>query len=166
MRALKLQRQTKKVLKVERIRARKEGGSISPEKRKRATVTKPKDLKCDSINSGINRHLENHALDKSMVEEEHTYSQKRELEGLIFEMNKFHSQKKGIVITARVHPGESQSSWVLQGFLQFLLSDEEDAKVLRRHYVFKIIPMLNPDGVIYGNYRCSLLGVDLNRRYL
>ena len=26
--------------------------------------------------------------------------------------------------------------------------------------------MLNPDGVIYGNYRCSLLGVDLNRRWL
>jgi hypothetical protein len=25
--------------------------------------------------------------------------------------------------------------------------------------------MLNPDGVVYGNYRCSLLGVDLNRRW-
>ena len=25
--------------------------------------------------------------------------------------------------------------------------------------------MLNPDGVIYGNYRCSLLGCDLNRRW-
>jgi murein tripeptide amidase MpaA len=26
--------------------------------------------------------------------------------------------------------------------------------------------MLNPDGVVYGNYRCSLLGVDLNRRWI
>jgi hypothetical protein len=26
--------------------------------------------------------------------------------------------------------------------------------------------MLNIDGVIFGNYRCSLLGVDLNRRWL
>lgn len=26
--------------------------------------------------------------------------------------------------------------------------------------------MLNPDGVIYGNYRTSLLGVDLNRRWI
>lgn len=26
--------------------------------------------------------------------------------------------------------------------------------------------MLNPDGVRYGNYRCSLLGVDLNRRWI
>jgi murein tripeptide amidase MpaA len=25
--------------------------------------------------------------------------------------------------------------------------------------------MLNPDGVIYGNYRSSLMGVDLNRRW-
>jgi len=28
-----------------------------------------------------------------------------------------------------------------------------------------VIPMLNPDGVIVGNYRCSLAGRDLNRRY-
>eukprot|EP00983_Pelagomonas_calceolata_P025766 806977-Pelagomonas_calceolata.AAC.1 len=26
-----------------------------------------------------------------------------------------------------------------------------------------IVPMLNPDGVINGSYRCSLAGVDLNR---
>ena len=25
--------------------------------------------------------------------------------------------------------------------------------------------MLNPDGVVYGNYRSSMLGVDLNRRW-
>lgn len=30
---------------------------------------------------------------------------------------------------------------------------------------FQIIPMLNPDGVIVGNYRCSLAGLDLNREY-
>jgi len=26
--------------------------------------------------------------------------------------------------------------------------------------------MLNPDGVVFGNHRCSMLGVDLNRRWL
>ena len=70
------------------------------------------------------------------------------------------------MITARVHPGEAQSSWVIQGLIEFLLSDDATAVELRKNYIFKIIPMLNPDGVIYGNYRCSLLGFDLNRRWM
>lgn len=44
-----------------------------------------------------------------------------------------------------------------------MVSDDEKAEYLRSTYVFKIIPMLNPDGVIVGNYRCSLSGMDLNR---
>lgn len=77
-----------------------------------------------------------------------------------------HGHKKAIIISARVHPGESNSSHVMQGFLDFILSERTDAKLLRKYFVFKIIPMLNPDGVIYGNYRCSLLGVDLNRKWI
>ncbi len=55
---------------------------------------------------------------------------------------------------ARVHPGESNASWMMKGLLDFLLGPSLDAKVLRDAFVFKIIPMLNPDGVITGNYRC------------
>ena len=73
--------------------------------------------------------------------------------------------KKGVVITARVHPGESNSSWMMKGVLDYLLSNSPDANLLRQMYVFKIVPMLNPDGVIVGNYRCSLAGRDLNRNY-
>lgn len=29
--------------------------------------------------------------------------------------------------------------------------------------IFFIIPMMNPDGVVVGNYRTSLIGRDLNR---
>lgn len=43
------------------------------------------------------------------------------------------------------------------------MSDDDVAKYLRNNFVFKIIPMLNPDGVIIGNYRTSLSGMDLNR---
>jgi cytosolic carboxypeptidase protein 2/3 len=74
-------------------------------------------------------------------------------------------QKKGVVISARVHPGESNSSWMMKGVIDFLISDCKEARELRDNFVFKIIPMLNPDGVINGNYRCSLAGCDLNRRW-
>lgn len=75
-----------------------------------------------------------------------------------------HKHKKAIVLTARVHPGETNSSYMIKGTIDFLLSNSHQARALRKKFLFKIVPMLNPDGVIYGNYRCSLLGVDLNRR--
>lgn len=75
------------------------------------------------------------------------------------------NQKKGVFISARIHPGESNSSWMMKGVIDFLISDHKDAQILRNNYVFKIVPMLNPDGVINGNYRCSLAGCDLNRRW-
>ncbi|XP_067552206.1 cytosolic carboxypeptidase 4 isoform X2 [Pseudorca crassidens] len=70
------------------------------------------------------------------------------------------------VITARVHPGESNASWVMKGTLEFLVSSDPVARLLRENFIFKIIPMLNPDGVINGNHRCSLRGGDLNRQWL
>ena len=75
-------------------------------------------------------------------------------------------QRKGVILTARVHPGESVGSWMMKGALDFLVdSDSVEAEYLRQNFVFKVIPMLNPDGVINGNYRCSLAGCDLNRRW-
>ncbi|TRY99704.1 hypothetical protein DNTS_002239, partial [Danionella cerebrum] len=76
-----------------------------------------------------------------------------------------HKAKRAVVVTARVHPGETNSSWMMQGFLDFLLSDLPDARLLRDTFIFKVVPMLNPDGVVVGNYRCSLTGRDLNRNY-
>lgn len=75
------------------------------------------------------------------------------------------AHKPAIVVTGRVHPGETNSSWVMKGIMDFLLSDTPDAKLLRDAFIFKLVPMLNPDGVIVGNYRCSLSGCDLNRSY-
>ena len=73
--------------------------------------------------------------------------------------------KKHIFITSRVHPGETQASWMIEGVIRFLLSDHPEAVEVRDKFVIKVVPMLNPDGVIYGNYRVNLLGVDLNRRW-
>ncbi|XP_068947741.1 cytosolic carboxypeptidase 2 [Petaurus breviceps papuanus] len=73
--------------------------------------------------------------------------------------------KKAVILSARVHPGESNGSWMMKGFLDFILGDSPDAHLLRDIFIFKVVPMLNPDGVIVGNYRCSLAGRDLNRHY-
>ena len=53
-----------------------------------------------------------------------------------------------VVLSARVHPGESNASWMMHGLLEALTADSPDARLLRRTVVFKIVPMLNPDGVI------------------
>lgn len=59
-----------------------------------------------------------------------------------------------VFLTARVHPGESNSSWVMRGTVQYLLGQTSSARQLREQFIFKIVPMLNPDGVING--KCVL----------
>ncbi|XP_076437932.1 cytosolic carboxypeptidase 2-like [Babylonia areolata] len=73
--------------------------------------------------------------------------------------------RRVVVVTARVHPGESQASWMMRGLLDFLTSPHPSAQELRDRFQFKVVPMINPDGVIVGNYRCSLAARDLNRNY-
>jgi hypothetical protein len=67
----------------------------------------------------------------------------RSLRPLIF------PSKEIVFLSARVHPGEIPAQHTMKGILDLLL-DENDlrAKELRKRYVFKIIPMLNPDGKI------------------
>ena len=49
--------------------------------------------------------------------------------------------------------------------IDFLMGNSEEAKKLREIYLFKIVPMMNPDGVLVGNSRTSFAGCDLNRRW-
>ena len=75
------------------------------------------------------------------------------------------STKKGVVLFGRQHPSETVGSWTIKGAIDFLLGDSDEANYLRNNFVFKIIPMINVDGVICGNTRTSLSGCDLNRRW-
>lgn len=76
-------------------------------------------------------------------------------------------EKKIIFLSSRVHPGETPSSFVLNGFLNLLLDRKNQAGILlRKMYVFKVVPFLNPDGVYNGCYRSDTLGHNLNRVYL
>lgn len=56
-------------------------------------------------------------------------------------------KKKAVIITARVHPGETPSSWMMKGFMDYLTGDSNQARELREKFIFKLVPMLNPDGV-------------------
>lgn len=73
-------------------------------------------------------------------------------------------RREVIVLSARVHPGENVSSFVIEGVIGYLLQqDDPKAQFLRNNFIFKIVPMLNADGVINGNQRCGVNGLDYNR---
>jgi len=54
---------------------------------------------------------------------------------------------------------------MMEGFLNFILGNSNEAKYLRDYLIIKVVPMINPDGVICGNYRTSVSGNDLNWQY-
>ena len=78
----------------------------------------------------------------------------------------FKSLKPIVFISARVHPGETPSSYLLDGIIQAILSQDTRGTALRNNFVFKIIPVLNPDGVYRGHFRVDQNGINLNRCYL
>ena len=99
--------------------------------------------------------------------------------------------KPGVFVSARVHPGETSASYMVHGLIAFLLQVRQGrmggasftecaspplppdcmqprnpyARALRASFVFKIVPMLNPDGVARGHFRLDQFGVNLNRAY-
>lgn len=52
---------------------------------------------------------------------------------------------------------------MVEGLIDYLCNKTEASNFLRKTTIFKIVPMLNPDGVILGNYRTGLFGKDFNR---
>jgi hypothetical protein len=74
--------------------------------------------------------------------------------------------KQIMLIVGRVHPGEVVASLIIEGMLRYLSSSDPDAVIMRQRLEIRVVPMLNPDGVVMGNSRTSISGSDLNRRYL
>lgn len=74
-------------------------------------------------------------------------------------------EKPAVWVTARVHPAETGSSWQTEGLLEWLLSDDPQAVGLLEKSAFHIVGVLNPDGVVLGNYRMDTLGQNLNREW-
>ncbi len=57
----------------------------------------------------------------------------------------------GVWVQARQHAWESGSSWVAQGFGEWLLSDDADAAWLRQHAEIFLIPIMDIDNTATGN---------------
>jgi len=62
------------------------------------------------------------------------------------------SNKKLIIAIARQHSGESPSSFVLEGFMDQYLADNENAEKLREQSALLVLPMTHLDGVEEGRY--------------
>ncbi|MCE9604716.1 MAG: zinc carboxypeptidase [Planctomycetia bacterium] len=69
----------------------------------------------------------------------------------------------GVWIQARQHAWESGSSWVAQGFGEWLMSDAADASWLRRNAEIFIVPIMDVDNAATGNGGKDAVPQDHNR---
>ncbi len=75
------------------------------------------------------------------------------------------ADKRNIVLSARIHPSETASSFVLKGLVEALISQPKYYPLLDK-FIFRVVPMLNPDGVYRGFTRSNSLGQNLNRYFV
>lgn len=54
---------------------------------------------------------------------------------------------------------------IVTHILQLMVKASQEGDPFYDQYVFKIVPMVNPDGVIHGNTRAELTGIDSNRAW-
>jgi len=71
--------------------------------------------------------------------------------------------KPTVWLMARQHAWETGTSFVAEGFLLYLLSNE--GSDLRQRARWKILPMMDPDGVARGGVRFNRNGFDVNRNW-
>ena len=70
-----------------------------------------------------------------------------------------------MLITGRAHAGETHSSFIMRNMINDLTWQGDQYEYLLNNFIIKFIPMINVDGVVIGNSRSSLIGLDLNRRW-
>jgi murein tripeptide amidase MpaA len=74
-------------------------------------------------------------------------------------------ERPGMFVSARVHPGETPASHVMNGLMKAFLEKDPVVEQALSLYTFYLVPMINPEGVAKGHYRASCLGENLNRHY-
>jgi len=68
-----------------------------------------------------------------------------------------------LFLIGRQHPAEVSGAVAFFAFAETVFGDSDLAREFRGRFRIVAIPLLNPDGVIGGNWRHNLNGVDLNR---
>jgi hypothetical protein len=76
------------------------------------------------------------------------------------------ARKPAVVMLGRLHPNETCSSWICEGIIRYLLSENITAKLLRERFAFYIVPMMNIDGVVNGYSRHDIAGYDLATQWV
>jgi hypothetical protein len=92
--------------------------------------------------------------------------QKRELHLVtVTNFEKTDAAKKTVWLQARQHAWEAGTSFVMEGALKFITSEDPRARELRDKVVFKFTPMMDPDGCASGKVRFNANGFDVNRHW-
>jgi hypothetical protein len=73
--------------------------------------------------------------------------------------------KKTVWLQARQHAWEAGTSYVMEGALRFITSDDPDARALREKVIFKFTPMVDLDGCANGQVRSNANGFDVNQHW-
>lgn len=73
--------------------------------------------------------------------------------------------KKTVWLQARQHAWEAGTSYVMEGALRFINSQDPRAAKLRDQVVFRFTPMMDPDGCAQGKVRFNANGYDVNRHW-
>ena len=68
-----------------------------------------------------------------------------------------------LLVLGRQHPPETTGSQALMGFVDEVAADSPLARKFRERMLVLVVPLLNPDGVVEGNWRGNINGQDLNR---
>jgi predicted deacylase len=68
-----------------------------------------------------------------------------------------------LLLIGRQHPPEVTGAIAFFAFYETLMADSRLAAKFRQRFNIIAVPLLNPDGVIGGNWRHNLSGTDLNR---
>lgn len=72
-------------------------------------------------------------------------------------------KKEHVLLVGRQHPPELTGALAMAPFLETVFADTPLAERFRERFHIIAVPLMNPDGVVHGNWRHNVNGVDLNR---